>query len=65
MFVSVLLNETSELLKLCIQAVHDDLKSGNDVNQCLALCLIGNLGNKDFAEALYGDVQKLLFGQMG
>jgi len=57
---SVLLNENSELLRLIIQSVKNDLLSKNDGFQCLALNCIGNVGGQEFAESLTGDVQNLV-----
>lgn len=58
--LSILLIEHSDLLRLCIQSVRNDLNGVNEVFQCLALTAIANVGEQEMAEALAGDVQKLL-----
>lgn len=57
---SLLLDETAELLTLIINSVARDLMSSNELFQCLALTAIANVGNKQFAEALSGEVIKVL-----
>jgi len=57
---SVLLHENHDLLRLIIQSVKTDLLPVNEINQCLALACIANVGGQEFAESLAGDVQKLL-----
>jgi hypothetical protein len=58
---SILLTEKSELLRLVIQSIKIDLASRNDVHQSLALAFIGIVGNREFAEALCSDLQKVIF----
>jgi len=60
MACSILLNENAELLRLIIQSVKKDLDPSNEVNQCLALACIANVGGQEFAESLTADVQKIL-----
>jgi AP-2 complex subunit alpha len=55
----MLLNENSELLRLIVQQLRNDLAK-SDESQCLALSCIANLGGQEFAESLAGDVAKLL-----
>eukprot|EP00899_Mesostigma_viride_P020317 jgi/Mesvir1/28287/Mv04810-RA.1 len=57
---SVLLNESRDFLRLVINSIRNDLISRNETFQCLALTMVGNIGGKEFAEALSQDVQKLL-----
>ncbi|KAJ3431183.1 ap-2 complex subunit alpha [Anaeramoeba flamelloides] len=61
--VALLLNENDEFIKLIINSIHNDLLSGNEHSQCLALTAIANIGGKEMAEALTSDVQKLLVSQ--
>lgn len=58
--VSLLLIEHTEMLRLCIQTIKNDLMSRNEVFQSLALTCIANVGGVEFAEALTTDVQQLL-----
>lgn len=58
---SVLFTEKNELLRLVIQSIKADLASRNDIHQALALAFIGVVGNREFAEALSQDLQKILF----
>ncbi|ETO31381.1 hypothetical protein RFI_05740, partial [Reticulomyxa filosa] len=58
--VSLLLIEYTEMLRLCIQTIKNDLSSQNEVFQALALTCIANVGGVEFAEALTSDVQQLL-----
>ncbi|ETO12588.1 adaptor-related protein complex 2, alpha subunit, partial [Reticulomyxa filosa] len=58
--VSLLLIEHTEMLRLCIQTIKNDLASPNEVFQSLALTCIANVGGVEFAEALTSDVQRLL-----
>lgn len=58
--VSLLLIEYTELLRLCINTIKTDLKSKNEMFQCLALTCVANVGGSEFAEALKNDVEDLL-----
>ena len=60
MVTSVLLNESQDFLRLVINTVRNDVISKNESFQCLALASVANIGGKEFAEALAGDVGKLL-----
>mmetsp|Transcript_28079 Transcript_28079/g.53476 ORF Transcript_28079/g.53476 Transcript_28079/m.53476 type:complete len:1010 (+) Transcript_28079:139-3168(+) len=57
---SVMLNESHEFLRLVINSIRNDVICRNESFQCLALTCVANVGGKEFAEALVGDVQKLL-----
>eukprot|EP01135_Chromosphaera_perkinsii_P002589 Nk52_evm105s224 gene=Nk52_evmTU105s224 len=59
-FISVLLNEKSELSRLLIQSIKKDLANRNEIFVCLGLNCISNIGGKEMAEALSNDVMKLL-----
>jgi AP-2 complex subunit alpha len=60
MAISILLNESHELLRLMIQSIKNDLASGNEAFQCLALACVANVGGQEFAESLSGDLQRML-----
>ena len=57
---SVLLNESNEFLRLVINSMRKDIVSKEQNFQTLALTAVGNLGSKEFAESLAGDVSQLL-----
>eukprot|EP00216_Chloropicon_sp_CCMP2111_P002302 CAMPEP_0198244466 /NCGR_PEP_ID=MMETSP1446-20131203/35195_1 /TAXON_ID=1461542 ORGANISM="Unidentified sp, Strain CCMP2111" /NCGR_SAMPLE_ID=MMETSP1446 /ASSEMBLY_ACC=CAM_ASM_001112 /LENGTH=972 /DNA_ID=CAMNT_0043928507 /DNA_START=138 /DNA_END=3059 /DNA_ORIENTATION=+ len=61
---SVLLNENLEFVRLVINTMQKDLVSGDENFQCMALAAIANMGGKEFAEALGGDVQKILVSSL-
>ena len=63
LFVSVLMNETSELGRLILQAVKIDLASRSELEVSLALNCLANIGGKEFAPAVITDVQRLLVAQ--
>uniref|UniRef100_A0A914WXU2 Clathrin/coatomer adaptor adaptin-like N-terminal domain-containing protein n=1 Tax=Plectus sambesii TaxID=2011161 RepID=A0A914WXU2_9BILA len=60
LFISVLINLNSELIKLIIQSIKNDLQSRNPVHVNLALQCIANIGSKDMCEAFNTDLPKLL-----
>ncbi|XP_050314814.1 AP-2 complex subunit alpha isoform X2 [Anthonomus grandis grandis] len=60
LFISVLVNTNSELIKLIIQSIKNDLASRNPIHVNLALQCIANIGSKDMAEAFGHDIPKLL-----
>eukprot|EP01137_Pigoraptor_chileana_P004832 Opistho-2@47036 len=60
LFVTVILNENSELIRLIIQSIKNDLMSRNESHVCLALNCIANIGGKEMSESLSQEVQKLL-----
>ncbi|VDK48886.1 unnamed protein product [Anisakis simplex] len=60
LFISVLINNDSDLIKLIIQSIKNDLQSRNPVHINLALQCISNIGSKDMAEAFAQDLPKLL-----
>ncbi|PIK51840.1 putative AP-2 complex subunit alpha-2 isoform X3 [Apostichopus japonicus] len=60
LFISVLVNETSELIQLVTENLKNDLGSRNPININLALHCIANIGSKAMAEALGSEVPKLL-----
>lgn len=54
------MHENSDLIRLVINSVRKDLDDANEINNCLALHAIANIGNKEMAEALSGDIYRLL-----
>ncbi|GMR60331.1 hypothetical protein PMAYCL1PPCAC_30526, partial [Pristionchus mayeri] len=60
LFISVLIEQNSELMKLIIQAIKNDLVSRNPVHVNLALQCIANIGSREMAEAFAPDLPKLL-----
>jgi len=57
---SVLLHENLEFVRLVINTMQKDLLSRDENYQCMALTAIANMGGREFAEALSGEVLKLL-----
>lgn len=57
---SVLLNETHDFLRLIINSIRTDIIGRNESHQSLALTCVGNIGGREMAEALGGDVQRLV-----
>lgn len=60
LFISVLVSASSDLMKLVIQSIKNDLASQNPVHNNLALQCIANIGSKEMAEALGQEIPKLL-----
>ncbi|CAJ0954334.1 unnamed protein product, partial [Mesorhabditis belari] len=60
LFISVLIEANSDLMKLIVQAIRNDLMSRNPVHVNLALQCISNIGSRDMAEAFANDLPKLL-----
>ena len=58
--VSVLLNNTDELMTLLINAFREELLKGDELGKCLALSCVANLGGMALSEALGPIVQNLL-----
>jgi AP-2 complex subunit alpha len=58
--VSLLLDETNEILTLVIQSIKKDLFAHDENIVCLALTTIANVGGREFAEVLSTDVLKIL-----
>lgn len=61
--MTLLLTENSDLARMIVNSVRQDLTSFNDLHNCLALCAIANVGSGEMAEALYPDVYKLLISE--
>jgi len=60
LFISVLVNTNSDLIRLIIQSIKNDLTSRNPVHVNLALQCIANIGSKEMAEAFATDIPRLL-----
>ncbi|XP_018323433.1 AP-2 complex subunit alpha [Agrilus planipennis] len=60
LFISVLVNTNSELIKLIIQSIKNDLASRNPIHVNLALQCIANIGSQEMAEAFRNEIPKLL-----
>ncbi|KAJ7225512.1 adaptin N terminal region-domain-containing protein [Mycena pura] len=58
--VTLLMHENSDFLRLVVNSIRKDLDSNNEVDNCLALHAIANVGGSEMAEALVEDVHRLL-----
>ncbi|KAF2191144.1 Adaptor protein complex AP-2 alpha subunit [Zopfia rhizophila CBS 207.26] len=58
--VTLFLHEEHELLHLVVNSIRKDLMDHNELNNCLALHAIANVGGKEMGEALSADVHRLL-----
>ncbi|KAF2262776.1 Adaptor protein complex AP-2 alpha subunit [Lojkania enalia] len=58
--VTLFLHEEHELLHLVVNSIRKDLLDHNELNNCLALHAIANVGSKEMGEALSSDVHRLL-----
>jgi len=58
--VTLFLHEQHELLHLVVNSIRKDLADHNELNNCLALHAIANVGGKEMGEALCFDVHRLL-----
>ncbi|KAF8335471.1 Adaptor protein complex AP-2 alpha subunit [Cantharellus anzutake] len=58
--VTLLMHENSDFLRLVTNSIKKDLDSNNEINNCLALHAIANVGGQEMAEALAPDVHRLL-----
>lgn len=58
--VTLFLHEQHELLHLVVNSIRKDLADHNELNNCLALHAIANVGGKEMGEALATDVHRLL-----
>ncbi len=52
-----------DMIPLIINSMGNDLNSRSELANCLALTLIGNIGSRETAEQLAGQVQNLLIAQ--
>uniref|UniRef100_A0A8D0CED7 AP-2 complex subunit alpha n=1 Tax=Scleropages formosus TaxID=113540 RepID=A0A8D0CED7_SCLFO len=60
LFISVLVNSNSELIRLINNAIKNDLASRNPTFMNLALHCIANVGSREMAEAFAADVPRIL-----
>lgn len=58
--VTLLMHENSDFLRLVVNSIRKDLDSNSEVDNCLALHAIANVGGSEMAEALSEDVHRLL-----
>ena len=61
--LAVFLNAKHELLTLTTNTIHGDLTSNNEFLMALALSAIGNVGGKDFSEAMGTSVKRVLLAR--
>ena len=54
------MHENSDFLRLVVNSIRKDLDGNNEVDNCLALHAIANVGGSEMAEALAEDVHRLL-----
>lgn len=60
LFISVLLDEGNDLMRLIIQSVKNDLCARNPIHINLALQCIANIGSREMAETFANEIPKLL-----
>ncbi|XP_060758324.1 AP-2 complex subunit alpha-2 isoform X2 [Neoarius graeffei] len=60
LFISVLVNSNSELIRLINNAIKNDLSSRNPTFMCLALHCIANVGSREMAEAFAAEIPRIL-----
>ncbi|KAJ7293578.1 adaptin N terminal region-domain-containing protein [Mycena rebaudengoi] len=58
--VTLLMHENSDFLRLVVNSIRKDLDGNNEIDNCLALHAIANVGGSEMAEALSEDVHRLL-----
>lgn len=58
--ITLLMHENSDIVRLVINSIRKDLDEFNEINNCLALHAIANIGGKEMAESLAEDVHRLL-----
>jgi len=58
--VTLFLNEKHDFLHLVVNSIKKDLLDNNELNNCLALHAIANVGGREMGEALSPDVHRLL-----
>ena len=63
--VTLLLHENHDLIPLVINSVRKDLTDTNELNNCLALHAIANIGGREMGSALAEDVHHLLISPWG
>ncbi len=64
--MSLLFNESNlDSSSYILNCIKDDLLSGNEISQSLALCSICNFTSKSFAEQLVPTIARIAFGETG
>ncbi|PWN35398.1 Adaptor protein complex AP-2 alpha subunit [Meira miltonrushii] len=58
--ITLLMHENSDLVRLVVNSIRKDLDEFNEINNCLALHAIANIGGKEMSESLAEDVHRLL-----
>ncbi|KAG8914497.1 hypothetical protein FRC00_012999 [Tulasnella sp. 408] len=58
--VTLLMHENSDFLRLVVNSIRKDLEAHSEINNCLALHAIANVGGEEMAESLAPDVHRLL-----
>ncbi|EST06060.1 Clathrin/coatomer adaptor, adaptin-like, N-terminal [Kalmanozyma brasiliensis GHG001] len=58
--ITLLMHENSDIVRLVVNSIRKDLDEMSEVNNCLALHAIANIGGTEMAEALAPDVHRLL-----
>ncbi|KAK5943319.1 hypothetical protein PMZ80_004326 [Knufia obscura] len=58
--VTLFLHEQHDLLHLVVNSIRKDLLDHNEINNCLALHAVANVGGREMGEALSFDVHRLL-----
>ncbi|KAJ5397692.1 AP-2 complex subunit alpha [Penicillium cosmopolitanum] len=58
--VTLFLHEEHELLHLVVNSIRKDLLDHNELNNCLALHAVANVGGRELGEALATEVHRLL-----
>ncbi|KAF9348460.1 hypothetical protein BGX34_002467, partial [Mortierella sp. NVP85] len=58
--ITLLMHENSDLVRLVVNSIRKDLDDTNEIHNCLALHAIANIGGREMAESLAGDVHRLL-----
>jgi AP-2 complex subunit alpha len=58
--VTLFLHEQHDLLHLVVNSIRKDLLDNNELNNCLALHAVANVGGREMGEALSADVHRLL-----
>lgn len=58
--VTLFLHEHHDLIHLVVNSIRKDLLDHNEINNCLALHAVANVGGREMGEALSSDVHRLL-----
>lgn len=58
--MTLLLHENDDMMRLVINSIRKDLADKNEVNCCLALHAIANIGGMEMAEQLAEEVHRCL-----